>query len=43
MQRFSAAGVWQLHFGHRGWGSDLSGLNWPRDIAIEKTDPSKVW
>jgi DNA-binding beta-propeller fold protein YncE len=43
MQRFSASGVWQLHFGHRGWGSDLSGLNWPRDIAIEKTDPSKVW
>lgn len=43
MQRFSAAGVWQMHFGHRGWGSDLSGLNWPRDIAIEKTDPSKVW
>jgi DNA-binding beta-propeller fold protein YncE len=43
MQRFSATGVWQLHFGHRGWGSDLSGLNWPRDIAIEKTDPSKVW
>ncbi len=43
MQRFSASGVWQLHFGHRGWGSDLSGLNWPRDIAIEKTDPSRVW
>ncbi len=43
MQRFSASGVWQLHFGHRGWGTDLSGLNWPRDIAIEKTDPSKVW
>ena len=43
MQRFSAAGVWQMHFGHRGWGSDLSGLNWPRDIAIEQSDPGKVW
>ncbi len=43
IQRFSATGTWQMHFGHRGWGADLSGLNWPRDVAIEQTDPSKVW
>jgi DNA-binding beta-propeller fold protein YncE len=43
MQRFSPSGAWQLHFGHRGWGSDLSGFNWPRDIAIEQSDPGKVW
>ena len=43
IQRFSATGTWQLHFGHRGWGSDLSGLNWPRDVAIEQSDPSKLW
>jgi DNA-binding beta-propeller fold protein YncE len=43
MQRFDAApgGLdFQLAFGHRGWGADLSGLNWPRDIAI---DGSSVW
>jgi tripartite motif-containing protein 71 len=43
MQRFSLGGTWQLHWGHRGWGADLDGLNWPRDIAIERSDPSKVW
>ena len=43
MQRFDLAGNWQLHWGHRGWGADLSGLNWPRDIAIEQSDTSKVW
>jgi DNA-binding beta-propeller fold protein YncE len=43
MQRFSSGGSWQLHWGHRGWGADLSGFNWPRDIAIERADPSKVW
>ena len=42
MQRFSATGTWQMHFGHRGWGADLSGLNWPRDIAIEQSDPHTV-
>ncbi|MDX6550513.1 MAG: tripartite motif-containing protein 71 [Gaiellales bacterium] len=43
MQRFGIDGAWQGHWGHRGWGVDLSGLNWPRDIAIERADPSKVW
>ena len=44
MQRFSTATrAWQLHFGLRGWGDDLSGLNWPRDIAISGADSSKVW
>jgi DNA-binding beta-propeller fold protein YncE len=44
MQRFdTAARSWQMHFGLRGWGDDLSGLNWPRDIAISQADPSKVW
>jgi tripartite motif-containing protein 71 len=43
MQRFALDGSWQLHWGHRGWGADMSGLNWPRDIAIERADPSKVW
>ncbi len=26
-----------LSFGHRGFGSDLSGLNWPRDVAYDAT------
>jgi DNA-binding beta-propeller fold protein YncE len=44
MQRFdTGTRAWQLHFGLRGWGNDLSGLNWPRDIAISQVDPSKVW
>jgi tripartite motif-containing protein 71 len=44
MQRFgTATRAWQMHFGLRGWGDDLSGLNWPRDIAIEQSDPGKVW
>jgi DNA-binding beta-propeller fold protein YncE len=44
MQRFdTATRAWQMHFGLRGWGDDLSGLNWPRDIAISQADPSKVW
>ena len=43
MQRFGIDGTWQGHWGHRGWGADLSGLNWPRDIAIERADPSLVW
>lgn len=24
-------------FGHRGWGSDLDGFNWPRDLAADTT------
>jgi len=44
MQRFATTTrSWQGHFGLRGWGADLSGLNWPRDIAISGADPSKVW
>ncbi len=44
MQRFATStGAWQMHFGLRGWGADLSGLNWPRDIAISKVDPGNVW
>jgi DNA-binding beta-propeller fold protein YncE len=36
VQRFDAAtGAWQMSFGHRGWGKDLLGFNWPRDLTID--------
>ena len=43
MQRFAtSAGAFQTTFGQRGWGSnDLTGMNWPRDIAIEGSDTTK--
>lgn len=31
-----------LSFGHRGFGSDLSGLNWPRDVTYDATT-NTVW
>jgi sugar lactone lactonase YvrE len=45
MQRFATStGAWQLEFGHRGWGpNDLSGFNWPRDIAFDGASSSRVW
>jgi DNA-binding beta-propeller fold protein YncE len=45
MQRFATStGAFQTTFGQRGWGSnDLTGMNWPRDIAIEGSDTTKVW
>jgi sugar lactone lactonase YvrE len=45
MQRFATStGAWQLEFGHRGWGpQDLSGFNWPRDIAFDGASSARVW
>lgn len=33
IQRLGSAGAFELAFGHRGWGSDLLGFGWPRDIT----------
>jgi tripartite motif-containing protein 71 len=35
-------GTFVLQFGHRGWGIDLSGLNWPRDLAVDPIT-GNVW
>jgi sugar lactone lactonase YvrE len=43
MQRFDAAtGVWQMKWGERGWGGDLLGFNWPRDLTLNTTS-STIW
>jgi DNA-binding beta-propeller fold protein YncE len=44
MQRFDAfTGSFEITWGSRGWGKDeLSGFNWPRDIAISGPSNS-VW
>jgi DNA-binding beta-propeller fold protein YncE len=35
MQRFdTATGALQLTWGERGWGGDLLGFNWPRDLTL---------
>jgi DNA-binding beta-propeller fold protein YncE len=35
MQRFdTATGAFQLDWGSRGWGGDLLGFNWPRDLTL---------
>jgi DNA-binding beta-propeller fold protein YncE len=40
VDRFDPSGTWQMSWGHRGWSADLSGFNWPRDIA---SSASSVW
>jgi sugar lactone lactonase YvrE len=42
LHRFSPTGILETTWGHRGWGSDLSGVNWPRDIATSAAT-STVW
>lgn len=44
VQRFGPPpqAAYQLTFGSRGWGSDLDGFNWPRDVAIDAVRGS-VW
>jgi DNA-binding beta-propeller fold protein YncE len=34
VQRLDLGGTFELAFGHRGWGSDLLGFNWPRDVVL---------
>jgi DNA-binding beta-propeller fold protein YncE len=44
MQRFTTStGAFNMTWGDRGWGAkDLSGFNWPRDIAINQQSGT-VW
>jgi tripartite motif-containing protein 71 len=44
MQRFTTStGAFNLMWGDRGWGAkDLTGFNWPRDIAINQASGT-VW
>jgi tripartite motif-containing protein 71 len=44
MQKFTTStGAFEMLWGDRGWGAkDLSGFNWPRDIAINQTSGT-VW
>jgi DNA-binding beta-propeller fold protein YncE len=43
MQRFDATtGAWQLKWGERGWGGDLLGFNWPRDLTLS-TATNTIW
>jgi len=43
MQRFdTATGAWQLKWGERGWGGDLLGFNWPRDLTLS-TATNTIW
>jgi tripartite motif-containing protein 71 len=43
MQRFDATTLaYQMKWGERGWGGDLLGFNWPRDISLS-TATNTVW
>jgi sugar lactone lactonase YvrE len=43
MQRFgTATGAWQLKWGERGWGGDLLGFNWPRDLTMNAAT-NTIW
>ena len=42
IHRFSATGSLETTWGHRGWNLDLSGVNWPRDVAIDAS-AGTVW
>jgi DNA-binding beta-propeller fold protein YncE len=44
MQRFSSTSpyAFQLKWGERGWGGDLLGFNWPRDLTLSTTT-NTIW
>lgn len=42
IQRFSASGTFELAWGARGWGDDIIGLNWPRDVTYVPAT-NRVW
>jgi tripartite motif-containing protein 71 len=43
MERFDAAtGAFELSWGQRGWGGDLLGFNWPRDLTLNTTT-NTIW
>jgi DNA-binding beta-propeller fold protein YncE len=43
MQRYdTATGTWQLQWGERGWGVDLLGFNWPRDLTLNPVS-NTIW
>src|SRR5439155_25272975 len=43
MQRFDTrSGAFQLKWGERGWGGDLLGFNWPRDLTLSATTGT-IW
>ena len=43
MQRFNAqTGAWELSWGERGWGGDLDGFNWPRDLSLNDSS-NTIW
>jgi len=42
VQRFSPQGAYQTAFGERGWGANLSGLAWARDLAVDRAT-GNVW
>ena len=41
VQRFTYAGKFLSSFGERGFGEDLSGLNWERDVAVSPS--GMIW
>ena len=43
LQRFdTATGTFQLKWGERGWGGDLLGFNWPRDLTLSPVT-NTIW
>lgn len=42
VQRFNPGGAFETKFGGRGWGVDLSGMAWARDVAVDQVT-AKVW
>jgi DNA-binding beta-propeller fold protein YncE len=42
VQQFSLLGALELVWGHRGWGTDLLGFAWPRDITVNQVT-GKIW
>jgi DNA-binding beta-propeller fold protein YncE len=43
MQRFDTeTGAFQLKWGERGWGGDLLGFNWPRDLTLNASS-NTIW
>jgi DNA-binding beta-propeller fold protein YncE len=42
VQEFGLLGNLELMWGHRGWGVDLMGFAWPRDLTANETT-GKIW